>query len=170
MSFRDTKQREWRIEITIGTAMRLKADGINLYSLTDANCQGFFDLRTNDEQFAKLLWALVRPQAEAAGVSEADFYDGLDGLTTYAAWEEFAAAYLNFTRAPEIRSLMENGLRAVKKHEQQTLAKVQERLAKVEELFAAKLQAAMPDQEIAAILEAELAKANPRSLNGTSGA
>lgn len=99
-SFRALDGREYDLTVTMGCVKRVERDCG--HRLTEIFIRD--DLRTkwigDDLAFGQLLWTLVKPQAEAAGVSQEQFDDSLDGPTTRIAHREFLRSCSLFFEEP----------------------------------------------------------------------
>lgn len=104
MKFTDLKGREWEIRITHGTAMRIKADGANLYDLEADLGKKLRELAEDNFAMATWIWRIVKEQAIAKGVGEDDFYDSLGGVAMAKARLAFLESYADFTQNPAIHS------------------------------------------------------------------
>ena len=82
--FADINGRKWRIAITLG-AVRTVKEKINLDLLGAADGKFFRDMSDDPLQLCDLLWVLIETQAEAAGVSCAEFWDAIDDTALDAA-------------------------------------------------------------------------------------
>lgn len=92
--------RQYDLTITMGTVKRVEREiGHRLTTIFVSD-----DLRPqwigDDLGFGQLLWVLVKPQAEAAGVSQEQFDDSLDGPTTRTAQREFLRSCSLFFEEP----------------------------------------------------------------------
>lgn len=99
-SFTARDGREYDLTVTMGTVQRIEKD-IG-HRLTTIYMQD--DLRVHwlgdDLAFGQLLWAIVRRQAEDAGVSQEQFYESLDGPTSRAAYREVLRSCSLFFEEP----------------------------------------------------------------------
>lgn len=72
--------------------------------------------------FGNVLFAIVFPQAQAAGVSDEQFGEALGGVALEQAFRAFQEAWVGFSRSPAERTLRrklaESGERVAKKAEQ----------------------------------------------------
>lgn len=170
--FKDTKDREWEVDITIGTTIRLKSEGADFHSLVENRCAKFLALAEDDIGLAGWLWAIVKPQATASGVSEEDFYEALSGETLHAAWEVFASATADFIRNPEIRCGLKEALAKSKKIGAKAADAIRERFNRLEELANKRLAAKtaeMSDERLTKMLDEGMASAQQKP-NEPSGA
>lgn len=98
--FKARDGREYDLTVTMGVVKRVEREiGHRLTAIFVSD-----DLRPkwigDDLAFGQLLWVLVKPQAEAAGVSQEQFDDSLDGPTTRAAQREFLRSCSLFFEEP----------------------------------------------------------------------
>lgn len=104
--FTDRKGREWEIDLTVGLARRLKKDGVSLYALEEDKAEKLKSLLANREEALEWVWNVIKPQAVAAGVSEDDFFDNMDGKPSADARRAFLDSYGNFTQSQAIQSMI----------------------------------------------------------------
>lgn len=102
-SFIDLVGRTWELNVTVGSARRVKdmVAGADLLALADG-CQ-FGRFATDPEFLADVLYALLKPQADARQVSAADFGDALAGESLGAASTALMRAIADFFSAQAIR-------------------------------------------------------------------
>jgi hypothetical protein len=99
-SFKARDGREYDLTVTMGCVRRVEREiGHRLSSIfvrDELRAQWVGD----DLSFGQLLWAVVKTQAEAAGVSQEQFDDSLDGPTTRVAHREFLRSCSLFFEEP----------------------------------------------------------------------
>lgn len=96
-TFKDRNGKSWLLEITLGAAMRVNREiGLNLYTLIDNNQDGLMKLLGDPLQLADVLWIIVRPTAEANGITQDCFFESLLGDTLEKAQDAFVEAYCDF--------------------------------------------------------------------------
>ncbi len=162
--FKDGKGRDWDFRITVGTAIRLDEEGQNFHKLAEHNCAGYFNLQSDDRAFATLIWAIVRPQADKTVplVDKFEFLDAItDGEAFFRAWEVFAAAYTNFTRDPQMRSVLKEAMvrqSQLRGRAAETLKKKAEEFSKVQEQFIKDQAANMTPEVMRSILDRQVKK------------
>lgn len=98
-SFKDCKGREWPIVITIGVVNRIKDKADLRYALDD-KMKMFQEIVSDPCKLADTVFAILKPQADAAGVSLEDFADALDGDVIYAMASAFESALSDFFPPP----------------------------------------------------------------------
>jgi hypothetical protein len=92
--------REYDLSVTMGTVKRIERDighRLSTIFIDDGLRARWFG---DDVAFGELLWVVVKPQAEAAGVSQERFDETLDGPTTRAAHRELLRACSLFFEEP----------------------------------------------------------------------
>lgn len=105
-TFKDTKDRLWLIDITWATVRRVRDEkDICLAELIKITPEGTDNTQLNrlasDPLFAlEVIYAVVRPEAEARGVSLPDFLNALDGDSGDAAITALFEAIANFSPRP----------------------------------------------------------------------
>lgn len=103
--FKDEKGREWDLTITVATVRRVQnACGVNLL---DAVAGELVSRLAGDIMLlADVLWAIVEPQAKAAGVDDLDFGEGLLGDALDHATGAFMEGLRGFFARPGQRKLI----------------------------------------------------------------
>ena len=77
-TFTDNQKREWRIEITVATVKRVRSlTKVDLLAIFDGELVG--KLATNPVLLCDVLYAVCKPQADAADVSDEQFGEALAG-------------------------------------------------------------------------------------------
>ena len=93
--FADTKKRSWSLAINTATIKRVKeALGVNLMDAVGG--QLIDKIAADPALFADVLFVLVKPQADAAGVSDVDFGEALAGDEIESASLAFINAMVDF--------------------------------------------------------------------------
>lgn len=104
-TFTDALNREWQIEITIGTARRVKnAEGVDLISALTGT--SIFDLTSNPLKFCDVLFEILRPEAVKKNIDEQSFAEGLNGDAIESASKAFLEALIDFSPSPEARAAL----------------------------------------------------------------
>lgn len=137
--FKDDKGREWDVRITLATVRRLKDSGRDFYLLAENKFRRYFELRQRPDELCEWVFEIVKPQADAAGVSRESFEDALTGDSLMEALKAFASAYTDFFPDPTMRS----ALREIEKSQEEYLREVAAEVSKGQEnlLEAAKRRA-----------------------------
>ena len=92
-TFRDNEGRTWTVDLTIGAANRVRTLlGVDLLALTDGEPR-LIDRLTNDLALQiDVVFALIRPQVEAAGLTDEQWAASMGGEAAAKAiavfWEE----------------------------------------------------------------------------------
>lgn len=116
--FTDTKSRKWDLELSVRAAADVrKATGADVLNHPLKAIEQF---GADQIQFFDAAWAIVRPQAVAANVTEDEFKDAIAGDVIEQALDAFFEALISFSPSPSGRA----ALRQV----QQTLKKIGERV------------------------------------------
>jgi len=100
-AFTDKKGRNWDVSLTLGGARRIDASDFSevtskRFSILRPDKHLLSDILTDTPLLFAIIWALVQPQAQASGVDEAEFLDGLDGPSIQAGREAFWEALSDF--------------------------------------------------------------------------
>jgi len=85
-AFRDTAGRTWQLSVTFGSAKRVKALlGINLLELEGGDPPLLTRLGTDVMLLCDVIFALIKPQADALGVSDEQWAEAMGGDAILAA-------------------------------------------------------------------------------------
>jgi hypothetical protein len=96
-TFTDSAGRTWTIALTIDAAKRVKSLlGVNLLELEAGDPPLLTRLGTDVILLCDVIFALVRPQADAAGVSDEQFAAALGGEAILAAQTAFYGELVDF--------------------------------------------------------------------------
>lgn len=104
-TFTDNKSRIWTVEFNVTVAKRIRA----LLDIDPLSAEPGKDLATviNDPiMLADVLYVVCKPQADAAGVTDEQFGEGLAGDAINAATAALMEAYIGFFSDPRKRDLM----------------------------------------------------------------
>lgn len=105
LTFKDHKNREWNCAITVGTVKRVKeATALNLCDALDGKL--LIELGNDTLKFIEVLYHILKPQAEKAGVTDEDLAEALWGDTLNAAYESFVEGLISFFQRPEQREVL----------------------------------------------------------------
>lgn len=100
--FKDTKDREWEIKLTIGSARklaeRLKPLDVDLMNIEQVLVR-FADILF----FTDVIWETIRDQAAEKNVSVEDFADALSGNVLFQARQSWLDEYIDFFPDPTAR-------------------------------------------------------------------
>jgi len=112
-TFKDTENRDWTVEITVGAVKRVRAAlDVDLYSLIDDKAAGLAKLMNDPCMLVAVIFVLCREQAEKQEVSEEQFGNALGGDTLEACADAFLEALTDFfpsrSRAP-LRKIAQKG-------------------------------------------------------------
>jgi DNA-binding ferritin-like protein (Dps family) len=93
--FTDAEKREWSLQVSVSTRNRVLADtGADLYAA--ASGELFQKLATDLDLMVKILWSVVRPDAERRQVTADEFTDALGGDVLEAAQAAMLEALADF--------------------------------------------------------------------------
>jgi hypothetical protein len=128
--FKDSEGREWDVGLPWDVVRRLKdKEGINLLEFAEDKFAKFREVMSDPLAMLDLLWAIVKPQAEAKQMTRDQFEKAMGGDALYEAQLSFEGAYLFFTHNPKTRSALKRLLEKQKAMQEVTM----ERLVKVGE-------------------------------------
>ena len=111
-TFQDKNKTTWTLELTVGSARRVKADTtvdlVNIISLEDdgkASMAALGKLIEDPFALVDVIFSLCRPQAEKAGITDAAFAELLDADAVEAAANALVEEIINFTPAAKRKAL-----------------------------------------------------------------
>jgi len=109
-TFADSAGRQWKVELTLGAAKRIQAlTGVNLLELDRGDPPLLTRLGLDVMLLCDVIFAVLEPQAEAAGVSDEQFGEALGGEAILAArtafFEELADFFRRLGRADLARAI-----------------------------------------------------------------
>jgi hypothetical protein len=130
-SFRDLHDRLWTIELTIAAIRRLKSSlSVDLLNLGEGTPPLAVRLVTDPLFVCEVLFSLLAPRMEEAGVSEDDFAEAMGADQMVAAYTAFAEALENFFQKlgrPELATALRQATQAVR----MTALQAEKRIARV---------------------------------------
>ena len=98
-SFTDTTGRTWELSLTIGAAKRVKGLlDVDLLDLSGGNPPLITRLHTDAMLLVDVIWAILKPDAEARGVTDEQFAECLGGDAAWNAYLAFTAELEDFFR------------------------------------------------------------------------
>ncbi|WP_439628218.1 hypothetical protein [Gemmata sp.] len=109
--FTDASGRAWQVRITLAHVKPLREAGFNVSAI--GKDVGTFDVLSDPETFARVLYLLCESQADKAGVSPEEFAAGLDGPTIHAAADALLAAVADFSHSPAVAKAVKERLPAM---------------------------------------------------------
>jgi len=99
-SFEDTQGRKWHLSIDINTIRRVRTmTGFDLYKMVEFGNNNGGTIRQLTEDVILLvdvLYAIVKPDADQAGITDEEFGAALGGDVLGRATEALLDAYINF--------------------------------------------------------------------------
>ncbi len=126
-SFRTTDGAEWEVRVNVLTIKRVEEEtGIRLTAIVDDDAMRA-RLFSDDLRFAETVLAVIRPQLEAAGKTDANFFEALDGTTIEQAAEALLAEIVDFFQEPRkglLKKWLERHRQAVQKVQAESAAVV----------------------------------------------
>jgi hypothetical protein len=127
-TFTDSTGQKWDLSVRFAAVRRVKDMlGLNLLSLVEDKLKPLGELLSDPCRLVDVLYVLVKPQADAAGLSDVDFGERLDGESLEAAADAFLAELFNFfpdRRAREALRKLREALVLVAKDQEEKLAKL----------------------------------------------
>ena len=97
-SFIDSANRTWTISLTIDAVKRVRDSslGVNLLELDVGDPPLFTRLGTNIILLCDVIYVLIKPQADAVGVTDEQFGASLGGEVIFAAQKAFNEELISF--------------------------------------------------------------------------
>lgn len=130
--FRDLKGREWALEANFGSYGRVKAaTGVKLYDIATENRECLSQL-TDVLTLGQVLWSMVEPQAQAAGVGPEDFAGAFDGDVIESAYNALLDEMLFFCPTRQ-RKVLEVAVKKVREVEARAATVVDGKLEEFEQ-------------------------------------
>lgn len=97
--FTDTAGRKWELSLTIGAAKRVKGLlSIDLLDLAGGNPPLITRLHTDAMLLIDTIYAILKPAADAAGITDEQFGELLGGNAAWDAYQAFTAELEDFFR------------------------------------------------------------------------
>lgn len=105
--FTDTTGRVWQLKISVGSVKRVReATSLLLPSMFDEGMKLLVLLTTDYEKLVDVLYAVCKPEADAAGVGPEQFAESLGGDSLQQAMEALVRATADFFTSPEQRTAL----------------------------------------------------------------
>lgn len=111
-TFNDKTKTPWTLELTVGSARRVKADTtVDLVNIISLDGDGKASMKTLEklieDPFAlvNVIFSLCKPQAEKAGITDEAFAELLDADAVEAAANALVEEIINFTPAAKRKAL-----------------------------------------------------------------
>jgi hypothetical protein len=117
--FKDGKNRAWKLEINVSSLKRVKSLlAINLLDVINGDSRGGLlqDIAGNPELLCDIIYTLIKPQADAAAVTDEQFGEAMAGDAIGAATDALLEELCDFFPQPR-RGLMQNALKKIKQLE-----------------------------------------------------
>ena len=97
--FTDTAGRKWELSLTIGAAKRVKGLlAVDLLDLAGGTPPLITRLHTDTMLLVDVIFAVLKPAADAAGVTDEQFGEALGGDAAWNAYQAFTAEIEDFFR------------------------------------------------------------------------
>lgn len=95
--FTDTEGRTWDVSVNVSTIARVKSlCGVNLLEAVETGSKLLDDLSGDPVMLCNVLFAIVKPQADARGITDEAFGSALGGDALASATEAFVQAIIDF--------------------------------------------------------------------------
>lgn len=105
--FTDRTGRRWTLDINVEAVKRVrKLLAVDLLKVLDDKCELLRQLGTDLALLVDVLYALVQPEAAAAGVTDEEFGRAFSGDVIMAARDAFFAELTDFFPDPRARTLL----------------------------------------------------------------
>ena len=116
--FQDSQNRRWEVRLNVAAVKRVRdLAGVDLLTAVDGKL--FEELAGDPVKLCDVLFAVVKPQADAAGVTDEQFAEGIAGDAIDAAVTAFLEELCGFFPRPR-RDLLTKALAKLKKLERIT--------------------------------------------------
>ena len=158
-SFTDAAGRSWGLSVNVTSMQRVKDElSVDLMEMIvgDGDLMGRMD--RDPCLFCNVIFVLIKPEADKAGVTDAQFGEAMYGDFMNGAAEAFADELMDFPRAPELR-----------KNLRTTHEKAEKLRKRGAELIAKKLENPEMDSKLTEMLEEEMDKAVNNILREMGG-
>ncbi len=163
-TFTDTAGRTWTLALTIDAAKRVKSLlDVNLLELEAGDPPLLTRLGTDVILLCDVIFALVKPQADAAGVSDHEFAAALGGDVVLAAQTAFYEELVDFFRKLG-RGDMAKAVDAQRRMIDLAVARIETRLDKLD--LEAAIETCLPDRQATL---GEPSTSSPPSSESTPG-
>lgn len=111
-TFKDRAGREWVVEINVGTVKRVRS--LLAVNLLDAVGGQLLETLAGDpEQLCNVIYAILKPQADAKGVTDQQFGESMAGDAIAAATDALLEELADFFPQPR-RGLLQNAIQKMK--------------------------------------------------------
>ena len=148
-SFKDNEGREWQVSITVAAVKRVRElVGVDLLDIADGVV--ITELATNPIKLVDVVYAICKPQADQARVSDEDFGEAMLGDAIDQATEAVLDALVSFTPNQRDRN-----------HLQTVLSKTNEAMEKARDAIDEAISEGVLDQ----IVEDSLAQSGESSTS-----
>lgn len=95
--FKDTEAREWTVSLTVDSVMRVKDQTqVDLFDIVDGKLVA--QLQSDPLLFGRVLFSLCKPQCEARGLSDSQFWQAMNGDVVEDAAKVVLSELINFSR------------------------------------------------------------------------
>jgi hypothetical protein len=132
-SFVDAGGRRWVIQITIADVKRVRlATEVDLLRLLDDGLKPLGDLLADLVLFADVLYVLLKPEADAAGISDEDFGHALYGDALDRAEQAFLEALTDFFPEARKRGLLKSIIAKIRKAREISLGRAEVELQSID--------------------------------------
>jgi hypothetical protein len=129
-TFTDTQGRKWDVRLDVAAVRRVRDQaGVDLLNLSDEST--LHRLVYDPMGLAAVLWALLEPAAQAAGVTEEQFAAGLGGDALTAATDALLESVVGFFR-PAQRRVLQAAISKMGAFEEQQAARLIEQTSAID--------------------------------------
>jgi len=151
LSFKDSAGHEWNLKIHLGIVNRLRAEKvIDLLKVTENKMARFKQLMSDPADLVGVVWEILKPQAEASGITFDAFCAALDGDAIDAMMETFSRSLADFI--PALRSLILKGMEKGKETKRLATQRAIEAVDKIDPAKLVEADLKQAEAEIAAML------------------
>lgn len=126
--FKDRQGRPWIVSVNVDAVKRVRT--LLEIDLLDIGKGKVLEKLASDEvMMVDLVYVLIKPEADAMGVTDEDFGRSMAGDAIDRAYDAFLAEYVDFFRNPRRRELMQKALAKLASLEERIIARAEGRLA-----------------------------------------
>lgn len=126
-TFKDSQGREWTVAINVDAIKRVRSLlNVDLLEVTDGKL--LERIASDEVLMVDLVYVLVKPEADAKGVTDEDFGRSMAGDAIDAAYAAFLEELTGFFRNPARRALLKKALAKLDQLEAKVLERAEKKL------------------------------------------
>ncbi len=126
-TFKDSQGREWNLAINVDAVKRVRSLlDVDLLEVTDGKL--LERIASDEVLMVDLVYVLVKPEADAKGVTDEEFGRAMAGDAIDAAYTAFMEELTSFFRNPQRRALLKKALAKLNDLEARVLDRAEKRI------------------------------------------